>query len=281
MSSTLYIVGTPIGNLDDISSRAIKILNSVDVIACEDTRHSKRLLSKFSINKKLISLHQHNEEKKSSFLIKEIQSGKTVAYISDAGTPGISDPGAYLVNKALEAKIKVIPIPGASSITTAFSVAGVISTQFNFYGFLPNTDSKSRNVIKQFYESQYTSVFFVSPHRILKTLEILEEIYGLEQRIFVGRELTKLYETIYKENLNDLLIKFRKEKHNLKGEFVIIIEGVELEQKNSNIIEAENALRIMLNELSLNQSVKLVSQIFKMKKNEIYNLALGIKNNDK
>ena len=232
MSSTLYIVGTPIGNLDDISSRAIKILNCVDLIACEDTRHSKHLLSKYSINKKLVSLHQHNEEKKSSFLIKEIQSGKTVAYISDAGTPGISDPGAYLVNKALEAKIKVIPIPGASSITTAFSVAGVISTQFNFYGFLPNTDSKSRNVIKQFYESQYTSIFFVSPHRILKTLEILEEIYGLEQRIFVGRELTKLYETIYKENLNDLLIKFRKEKHNLKGEFVIIIEGVELEQKN-------------------------------------------------
>ena len=281
MSSTLYIVGTPIGNLDDISSRAIKILNSVDVIACEDTRHSKRLLSKFSINKKLISLHQHNEEKKSSFLIKEIQSGKTIAYISDAGTPGISDPGAYLVNKALEAKIKVIPIPGASSITTAFSVAGVISTQFNFYGFLPNTDSKSRKVIKQFYESQYTSVFFVSPHRVLKTLEILEEIYGLEQRIFVGRELTKLYETIYKENLKDLLFKFRNEKYNLKGEFVIIIECIELDHKNSSNLEAEEALKIMLNELSLNQSVKLVSKIFKMKKNEIYNLALGIKNDDK
>ena len=186
MSSTLYIVGTPIGNLDDISSRAIKILNGVDVIACEDTRHSKHLLSKFSINKKLVSLHQHNEEKKSNFLIKEIQSGKTIAYISDAGTPGISDPGAYLVNKALEAKIKVVPIPGASSITTAFSAAGVISTQFNFYGFLPNTDSKSRKVIKQFYESQYTSIFFVSPHRVLKTLEILKEIYGLDQRIFVG-----------------------------------------------------------------------------------------------
>ena len=281
MSSTLYIVGTPIGNLDDISSRAIKILNSVDVIACEDTRHSKRLLSKFSINKKLISLHQHNEEKKSSFLIKEIQSGKTIAYISDAGTPGISDPGAYLVNKALEAKIKVIPIPGASSITTAFSVAGVISTQFNFYGFLPNTDSKSRKVIKQFYESQYTSVFFVSPHRVLKTLEILEEIYGLEQRIFVGRELTKLYETIYKENLKDLLFKFRNEKYNLKGEFVIIIECIELDHKNSSNLEAKEALKIMLNELSLNQSVKLVSKIFKMKKNEIYNLALGIKNDDK
>ncbi len=281
MSSTLYIVGTPIGNLDDISSRAIKILNSVDVIACEDTRHSKHLLSKFSINKKLVSLHQHNEEKKSSFLIKEIQSGKAIAYISDAGTPGISDPGAYLVNKALEAKIKVIPIPGVSSITTAFSVAGVISTQFNFYGFLPNTDSKSRKVIKQFYESQYTSVFFVSPHRVLKTLEILEEIYGLEQRIFVGRELTKLYETIYKENLKDLLFKFRNEKYNLKGEFVIIIEGIELDHKNSSNLEAEEALKIMLNELSLNQSVKLVSKIFKMKKNEIYNLALGIKNDDK
>ena len=131
------------------------------------------------------------------------------------------------------------------------------------------------------HNSQFTSVFFVSPHRVLKTLELLEEIYGSMQRIFIGRELTKLYETIYKENLDDLLIKFRKEKHNLKGEFVIIIEAVEQEQKSSRNIEAENALRIMLNELSLNQSVKLVSQIFKMKKNEIYNLALGIKNNDK
>ena len=121
MSPTLYIVATPIGNLDDISSRALKILNSVDVIACEDTRHSRHLLSKFSINKKLLSLHQHNEEKKASLLIKEIQSGKAIAYISDAGTPGISDPGAYLVKKALESKIKVVPIPGASSITAAFS----------------------------------------------------------------------------------------------------------------------------------------------------------------
>ena len=281
MSSTLYIVGTPIGNLEDISSRALKILKSVDIIACEDTRHSKHLLSKYSIKKKLLSLHQHNEEKKASLLIKEIECGKAIAYISDAGTPGISDPGAYLVKKALESKIKVVPIPGASSITTAFSAAGIVTTQFNFYGFLPNTDTKSRKVIKHSQGAQFTSVFFVSPHRILKTLELLEEIYGSMQEVFIGRELTKLYETIYKEKLNDLLIKFRKEKHNLKGEFVIIIEGVEQEQKNSSNIEAENALRIMLNELSLNQSVKLVSQIFKMKKNEIYNLALGIKNNDK
>ncbi|MBT7690266.1 MAG: 16S rRNA (cytidine(1402)-2'-O)-methyltransferase, partial [Nitrosomonadales bacterium] len=198
MNSALYIVGTPIGNLDDITSRAIEILNSVDLIACEDTRHSKHLLSKFSINKKLISLHQHNEEGKSSFLIKEIQNGKKIAYISDAGTPGISDPGAYLVKKALEAKIKVVPIPGASSITAAFSVAGITSTQFKFYGFLPNTDSRSKKVIKQFYESQFTSVFFVSPHRILKTLELLEGVYGANQNIFIGRELTKLYETVYK-----------------------------------------------------------------------------------
>jgi 16S rRNA (cytidine1402-2'-O)-methyltransferase len=281
MSSTLYIVATPIGNLDDISSRALNVLNNVDIIACEDTRHSMYLLSKFSINKKLLSLHQHNEEKKTSLLIKEIQSGKEIAYISDAGTPGISDPGAYLVKKALESKIKVVPIPGASSITTAISAAGIVATQFYFFGFLPNTDSKSRKVIEQFYKSQSTSVFFVSPHRILKTLEMLQEIYGPMQEIFIGRELTKLYETIYKENLSDLLIKFRKEKHNLKGEFVIIIEGVKQEQRKSSNIEAEKALRIMLNELSLNQSVKLVSQIFKMKKNEIYNLALGMKYNDK
>ena len=281
MNSALYIVGTPIGNLDDITSRALKILNTVDIIACEDTRHSKHLLSKFSINKKLISLHQHNEKNKSEFLIKEIQNGKTIAYVSDAGTPGISDPGSYLVNKALDAKIKVVPIPGASAITTAFSVAGIISTQFNFYGFLPNTDSKSKKVIEQFYKSQITTIFFVSPHRVLKILEFLNEIYGSDQEIFIGRELTKLYETIYKERLGDLLIKFKDEKNNLKGEFVIIIEGRNEEEKSSCNLEIENALRVMLKELSLNQSVKLISNIYKIKKNEIYNLALGIKNNDK
>lgn len=281
MNSALYIVGTPIGNLDDITSRALKILNTVDIIACEDTRHSKHLLSKFSINKKLISLHQHNEKNKSEFLIKEIQNGKTIAYVSDAGTPGISDPGSYLVNKALDAKIKVVPIPGASAITTAFSVAGIISTQFNFYGFLPNTDSKSKKVIEQFYKSQITTIFFVSPHRVLKTLEFLNEIYGSDQEIFIGRELTKLYETIYKERLQDLLIKFKDEKNNLKGEFVIIIEGRNEEEKSSCNLEIENALRVMLKELSLNQSVRLISNIYKIKKNEIYNLALGIKNNDK
>lgn len=281
MNSALYIVGTPIGNLDDITSRALKILNTVDIIACEDTRHSKHLLSKFSINKKLISLHQHNEKNKSEFLIKEIQNGKTIAYVSDAGTPGISDPGSYLVNKALDAKIKVVPIPGASAITTAFSVAGIISTQFNFYGFLPNTDSKSKKVIEQFYKSQITTIFFVSPHRVLKILEFLNEIYGSDQEIFIGRELTKLYETIYKERLQDLLIKFKDEKNNLKGEFVIIIEGRNEEKKSSCNLEIENALRVMLKELSLNQSVRLISNIYKIKKNEIYNLALGIKNNDK
>ena len=281
MNSALYIVGTPIGNLDDITSRALKILNTVDIIACEDTRHSKHLLSKFSINKKLISLHQHNEKNKSEFLIKEIQNGKTIAYVSDAGTPGISDPGSFLVNKALDAKIKVVPIPGASAITTAFSVAGIISTQFNFYGFLPNTDSKSKKVIEQFYKSQITTIFFVSPHRVLKILEFLNEIYGSDQEIFIGRELTKLYETIYKERLQDLLTKFKDEKNNLKGEFVIIIEGRNEEKKSSSNLEIENALRVMLKELSLNQSVRLISNIYKIKKNEIYNLALGIKNNDK
>lgn len=281
MNSALYIVGTPIGNLDDITSRALKILNTVDIIACEDTRHSKHLLSKFSINKKLISLHQHNEKNKSQFLISEIQNGKTIAYVSDAGTPGISDPGAFLVNKALDANINVIPIPGASAITTAFSVAGIISTQFNFYGFLPNTDSKSKKVIEQFYKNQTTTIFFVSTHRVLKILEFLNNIYGAHQVIFIGRELTKLYETIYKERLGDLLIKFKDEKNNLKGEFVIIIEGRNEEEKSSSNPEIENALRVMLKELSLNQSVKLISNIYKIKKNEIYNLALGIKNNDK
>jgi len=226
-------------------------------------------------------LHQHNEKSKSFFLIKEIQSGKSVAYISDAGTPGISDPGAYLVHKALEARINVIPVPGASAVTTALSAAGILSTQFNFYGFLPNTDSKSEKIIKQFYESQITSIFFESPRRVLKTLGIIEEVYGSNQVIFIGRELTKIYETLYKEKVQDLRKKFSDEKNNLKGEFVIIIEGTERENKKPYRDEIQNALKIMLNELSLNQSVKLISKIYELKKNKIYDLALELKNNDK
>ena len=197
METCLYLVATPIGNLEDITLRAIETLKKVDLVACEDTRTSNKLLANYGIKKKLISIHQHNEKDKTEFLINELINGKSIAYLSDAGTPAISDPGAYLVNQAIKLGIKVSPIPGSSSLVAAFSVAGIESTQFQFYGFLPNSPSKAKKSIKAIYKQPLPTIIFESPHRILKTLSLVRDIFGAKHKIFVARELTKIYETIY------------------------------------------------------------------------------------
>jgi len=278
MISALYLVATPIGNLDDITIRAVEVLKNVDLIACEDTRHTAGLLSHFGINKKLTSLHQHNEKSKSNSLIEKIQEGKSIAYVSDAGTPAISDPGAYLVNAALGEKIKVVPIPGPSSIITAFSVSGIQSTHFQFHGFLPNTDNKCKKLLHETSTKDYPTIFLIPPHKILKTLEMLIEIYGESHEVFIARELTKIFETLYKDQLSDILIKFKSNANNQKGEFVLVIEP----KHNLNVIKGDliikDALTILMKQLPLKQSVELTTAIFKKHKNEVYNLALELKN---
>jgi len=278
MISALYLVATPIGNLDDITIRAVEVLKNVDLIACEDTRHTAGLLSHFGINKKLTSLHQHNEKSKSNSLIEKIQEGKSIAYVSDAGTPAISDPGAYLVNAALGEKIKVVPIPGPSSIITAFSVSGIQSTHFQFHGFLPNTYNKCKKLLHETSTKDYPTIFLIPPHKILKTLEMLIEIYGESHEVFIARELTKIFETLYKDQLSDILIKFKSNANNQKGEFVLVIEP----KHNLNVIKGDliikDALTILMKQLPLKQSVELTTAIFKKHKNEVYNLALELKN---
>ncbi len=278
MNICLYLVATPIGNLEDITLRALDILKMVDLIACEDTRTSNKLLANFGIKKKLISIHQHNEKVKSEFLINELKNGQSIAYLSDAGTPAISDPGAFLVNQALKLGIKVVPIPGPSSLVAAFSVSGIESTQFQFYGFLPNASSKAKKLLQKIYNQPLPTIFFESPHRILKTLSLVKDIFGPNHEIFVGRELTKIYETIYKDNVLSIMDRLESYPKEQKGEFVIILTSPVKEIEGSDVLPINEALTLMLKELPLNQSVKFISAIFKKNKKEVYNQALRLKN---
>ncbi|MEK7167843.1 MAG: 16S rRNA (cytidine(1402)-2'-O)-methyltransferase [Patescibacteria group bacterium] len=213
--SKLYIVGTPIGNLKDITLRALEILKSADLIACEDTRVSKKLLDHYEIKTKLVSYHQHSNEKKVSFLLQELASGKEIALITDAGTPGISDPGNLLV-KEIGEKHEVIAIPGPSALTAALSISGLPTDKFFFLGFLPHKKGRE-TLFKRIEESEETVVFYESTHRIMKTLERIKE---WKRNIVVCRELTKKFETVYRGKPKDILEKISKEN---RGEFVVII----------------------------------------------------------
>jgi len=277
MKTCLYLVATPIGNLEDITLRAIEILKKVDLIACEDTRTTNRLLTHYGIKKKLISIHQHNEKNKTEFLMNELLNGKSIAYASDAGTPAISDPGAFLVNQALKLGIKVSPIPGSSSLVAAFSISGIESTQFQFYGFLPNAAGKSKKLLQQIYDQTLPTIIFESPHRILKTLSLVRDIFSPIHEIFIARELTKIYETIYKDKVVSIIERLESHPEEQKGEFVIILSPPEKEILHSETLLINEALKIMLKELPLNQSVKLISSIFKKNKKEVYNQALELK----
>ena len=278
METCLYLIATPIGNLEDITLRAIETLKVVDLIACEDIRTSKKLLANFGIKKKLIAIHQHNEKDKAEFLINEMANGKSIAYISDAGTPAISDPGAFLVNQALKLGLNVSPIPGPSSLVTAFSISGIESTQFQFYGFLPNASSKAKKLLKTIYNQPLPTIIFESPHRILKTLSLVRDIFGPAHEIFVARELTKIYETIYKDNVLSIIDRLESYPKEQKGEFVIILTSPVKEVEENNVLPINEALTLLLKELPLNQSVKLISSIFKKNKKEVYNQALELKN---
>jgi len=219
--SRLYIVATPIGNLSDITLRAIETLKSVDLIACEDTRVTKKLLNRFDIKKQTISFHQHSKVEKVDYLIDQIKQGKSIALVTDAGTPGISDPGGILVAEAIKNQIDVEPIPGPSAMTTLISASGIPMNRFTFLGFIPHKKGK-QTLIKEIVKSKYPVVFYESTHRILKTLESIK-LASDEVNVVLGRELTKKFETIYRGNISDVLDQIKKDTQ--KGEFVVIIHG--------------------------------------------------------
>lgn len=279
MKPGLYIIATPIGNREDISMRAINTLQDIDIIACEDTRHSSQLLSAFGIKKKLISLHQHNEKNKAVLISNYIEDGKSIAYISDAGTPAISDPGANLVDHMYNQGLCVSLIPGPSSVIAAFSVSGFQTNQFQFYGFLPNTPGKCKKSLLDIYKSNITTVLFESPRRVVKTLKIIQEIFGDNHIIFIARELTKVFESLYKGKVGALIEIIDGNLDNQKGEFVLILSAVSKDNKEEPVA-LKDALKKTLEKLSLKQSVDIISSIYNKRKKEIYNLALEIKKNE-
>jgi 16S rRNA (cytidine1402-2'-O)-methyltransferase len=225
--ANLYIVATPIGNLEDISLRALRILKEVDLILCEDTRVTKKLLDRYQIKKPLLSYHQHSKLQKIDYIISLLKEGKNLALVSDSGTPGVSDPGNKLVNevvKWLSDRVKIVPIPGPSALTCAASVSGFPMDRFLFLGFLPKK-KKRKEVLKEILKSEYPVIFYESPYRILRTLRELKDAMSSEQRaannIVVARELTKKFETIYRGKIDEVIEKI--EKGPLKGEFVVIV----------------------------------------------------------
>ncbi|HIF49966.1 MAG TPA: 16S rRNA (cytidine(1402)-2'-O)-methyltransferase [Thiotrichaceae bacterium] len=272
MQATLYIVATPIGNLADISERAIEILKQVDLIAAEDTRHSKTLLERFTIKTKISAYHEHNEEKVTSQLIQQLLDGQSIALISDAGTPLINDPGYKLVVAAHDNNIQVVPIPGPSAIITALSACGLPISKFIYEGYLPAKSEARKTRLRELKNESRTLVFYEAPHRIVESIKIMQEIFGAERRVTVARELTKKFEQIIRDNLSVINEKIESGEIKVKGEFVVVVEGT----KETSITDQE-ALRInhiLSEKLSPKDAAGLAAKITGRKKNEIYQLAL-------
>lgn len=270
----LYIVATPIGNLEDITARALRILQEVDLIAAEDTRHSKKLLQHYGIQTALTSLHEHNEKNQITKLLELLKSGKAVALISDAGTPLISDPGYHLVLAARQQNISVVPIPGPSALIAALSVAGLPSDRFIFEGFLPAKANQRRERLKELQNETRTLIFYEAPHRILTMLADLQEIFGAEREATVARELTKTYETVNSGTLKELYSTFENNPEQIRGEFVVIVHGAQEKQNTLEDQEALRILNILLEELPTKQAASLAAKITGVAKNTLYTLAL-------
>jgi 16S rRNA (cytidine1402-2'-O)-methyltransferase len=275
MSGVLYIVATPIGNLDDISLRAIDTLKQVDLIAAEDTRHSGRLLNHLGINKKLISLHEHNERSRLSGILENLSSGMDIALISDAGTPLISDPGYSLVNAVHNAGFKVSPIPGASSIIAALSAAGMPTDKFSYFGFLSQKNTERIARLKAIKEQKGTLVLLESSHRIERLIEQLAEEFP-NNRIVIAKELTKSHENFLIGKAVELIELFKQDPALSKGEFVVLIDNPPAENDARDSGADIELLRLLLSELPLKKAVQLATRISGKKKNYLYQLALDL-----
>lgn len=275
----LYVVATPIGNLDDISYRACSILKQVDWIAAEDTRQSKKLLDHYQIRKKLVSLHSFNEKNRIDQVIEWIKSGQSGALISDAGTPCISDPGALLVQALHLNQISVVPIPGPCALIAALSVSGLASTGFLFVGFLSSKSAARRTKLSELKDLASTLVMYEAPHRIAEMLFDCKEILGGERKVIVARELTKKYETLYVNKLQNLFAGNILNEIEPRGEFVVVIEGALEDERQSQEVDEQKAKKILtklLSELSVKSAVHLTSEITQCPKNKLYDWALTL-----
>ena len=276
----LYLVPTPIGNLKDITLRALETLKDVDIIAAEDTRQTLKLLNHFEIKKTLISYHKFNEQNKSDKIIDLLMEGKNVALVSDAGTPGISDPGSVIVEKCIEKMIDFEVLPGATAITTALVYSGLDTTKFLFRGFLPRENKERKMITDELMQSQETLIFYEAPHRLIDTLTFLLDIFG-DRKIAVCRELTKLYEEIYRGTLQQAILYFIEKKP--RGEFVLVLEGKKLEDIKEEKIEAwinlsieEHILKYINDGINKKEAIKLVAKERELPKSEVYKFSTNI-----
>ena len=268
----LYIVSTPIGNLDDITFRALEVLKKSDIILCEDTRRSVKLLNHYQIKKKLISYHKFNEKKKLTNIIEHFKEGKILSLISDAGTPLLSDPGRILVNECIENKIKVIPIPGVSSITSALSISG-FQDQFLFYGFLPKTENELEKVFNILCQYKYSQVFFIPSKKINFYVKNFKKFFS-DRKILIAKEITKIHEDFIREDVKNLKIF----KSPIKGELTVVISETKNKIKNFNEEKIVNKVKKYLKKYSLKDTVNLILETEKINKKKIYDICLKVKN---
>jgi len=277
-SGKLYVVATPIGNLDDISRRAQQTLSKVDIVAAEDTRHTRKLLSFLSIDKPLLSLHEHNEREKTDTLITKLMSGQDIALVSDAGTPLISDPGYPLVTACRQQGITVIPVPGPSALITALSVSGLPTDSFRFCGFPPRQSGKRKEFFKKINTEAATLIFYESSHRIMDCLKDAVEIFGADRKACVARELTKLYETVLTDSLGVLQDKLERDENQTRGEFVLMVQGMDhSDQPAAGSVDADTLLKTLLDDLPVKKAAAITAQLTGLKKNDLYKKALQLK----
>lgn len=278
--ATLYVVATPIGNLSDIGLRALEILKSVHAVAAEDTRVTGRLLSHYGISKRLIPLHEHNEKRATTEVLKRLAAGQSLALVTDAGTPAISDPGALLVAAARSAGYPVTPVPGPSAATAALSASGFSAPHFLFYGFLPERAAARRKALAALAKLPFTLVFYEAPHRIEESVADMGAALGDGRRVVIARELTKLFETIHACTLAEAEGWLAADPNQRKGEFVLIVEGADAGGEAGDVA-GERALEVLLEALPLRQAVDLAAKIAGGKRNELYKRALALKGNRK
>lgn len=270
---TLYVVATPIGNLDDLSPRARAVLAAVDLIAAEDTRHTARLLSTIGVSVPLVSLHQHNEAQRVAILLERLRGGAAVALVSDAGTPLISDPGFNVVRAVTAEGLSVVAVPGPCAAIAALSIAGLPADRFAFEGFLPAKAASRRERLQALGAETRTLVFYEAPHRLRESLQDMASIFGAARHAVIARELTKLFESRYDGTLGDLAVRADDESNLSRGELVIVVAGCEASAPESRR-DAEQTLRVLLEELPAAQAAKLAARLCGANRAELYDLAV-------
>lgn len=275
MPGVLYIVATPLGNLEDITLRALRILKEVDLIAAEDTRHTRKLLAHYGINTSLTSYHDYSETGKAPALIAQLQAGKNIALVSDAGTPGIADPGYRLVKGAAEAGIAIVPIPGPSTVAALLSVGGLPTDRFAFEGFLPAKSSQRGNTLQHLKGEERTLVFFESPHRVLDTLADIENIFG-DRRIALGRELTKMHEKVLRGTVST--VRAQLQEREIKGEIALLVAGATEKARPEDELPLEEEIQQLLHQdLSIKEIAQIVGERRGIPKREVYALGVQLK----